>query len=423
MSLHLDHLPARELASELLDRVPAILRRQVARAFRRTPRLAGATIRASAVPFDRTIFDNFTREDGTSMSLWRGYRNRIKARWPRMFWPARLLLHLDSLAHLSPALREVAAAIREARTLPLRLPDLASMICPVAMEHPNLVVPTGRHDSSVGATEFAIVPTHEQIQLHVEYNLNIARGLLRHFRRSQVTPSCLRVLEQGCGSGHTTMALAAIGVGKAVGIDIDWDRTAEDIDWQMMRSEFVRVDKRSATAHLEAGDAMALAFRDETFDAVHSTVTLEHIAEPELALREAQRVLRPGGIAYFEVDSWFGPGGGHSLCTLDCPWGHVRLSELEFESYLATYRPHEAKAAMNFYRRGFQSPRRTIGEIEASIVGAGFRILDWYESRQAYGDHYDFLVPELLADCQRLNPLVTVRDLMTSSYAILAAKT
>ena len=78
---------------------------------------------------------------------------------------------------------------------------------------------------------------------------------------------------------------------------------------------------------------------------------------------------------------------------------------------------------MNFYRKGFQSPRRTIGEIEASIVGAGFRILDWYESRQAYGDHYDFLMPELLADCQRLNPLVTVRDLMTSSYAILAAKT
>ena len=42
--------------------------------------------------------------------------------------------------------------------------------------------------------------------------------------------------------------------------------------------------------------------------------------------------------------------------------------------------------------------------------------------RQAYADHYEFLMPELLADCQRLNPLVTVRDLITSSYTVLASK-
>ncbi|MEC7901265.1 MAG: class I SAM-dependent methyltransferase [Acidobacteriota bacterium] len=420
MSIQLDHLPAGELAKELLDRTPAILRRRLAQAFRRTTK--SRPVSAGANAFDRSVFANFTRDDGTSVPLWSGYRNRIKAQWTGMFWPARLLLHLDRLAQLEPTLREVATEIREARTLPLALPELTSMIHPVAMEYHDLVVPTGRHDSFVGATELVVVPERDQIRLNVEYNLNIARRLLRHFGRSRVIASRLRVLEQGCGSGYTTMALAAIGVGKAVGIDIDWGHQAEDIGWQMMRTEFMRVDNRAAAAHLEAGDAMALAFQDKTFDVVHSTVSLEHIAEPELALCEAQRVLRPGGIAYFEVEPWFGPRGGHSLCTLDFPWGHVRLSESEFESYLAAYRPHEARSGTGFYRTGFQSPRRTMGEIEASIVRAGFRILDWYESRQAYADHYEFLMPELLADCQRLNPLVTVRDLITSSYTVLASK-
>ena len=105
------------------------------------------------------------------------------------------------------------------------------MIYPVAMEYHDLVVPTGRHDSFVDATELVIVPERDQIRLNVEYNLNIARRLLRHFRRSRVIASRLRVLEQGCGSGYTTMALATIGVGKAVGIDIDWGRQAEDIGW------------------------------------------------------------------------------------------------------------------------------------------------------------------------------------------------
>jgi SAM-dependent methyltransferase len=413
-------MSSREMARELVHRAPALVGRWLARTFRRAPKMAPGVAR-NAVQ-DRTVFASFTREDGTSMPLWSGYRNRIKARWPGMFWPARLLLHLDRLTQLPPALREVAKAIREGRTLPLALPELSSMVYPVALEHPDLVVPTGRHDAFVGAAELAIVPTRAQIGLRVEYNLNIARRLLRHFRPSGGSLDRLRVLEQGCGSGHTTLALAALGVGEAVGVDIDWDRNGDSADWRMIRAEFERVDKRSATARFEAGDAMAMTFPEETFDVVHSTVTLEHIARPEQSLSEAHRVLVVGGIAYFEVGPWFAPDGGHSLCTLDCPWGHVRLSASEFETYLDEYRPHEAAAATDFYRQGFQSPRRTMAEIAASVVGAGFRILDWYESRDAHTDHYEFLTPEILADCQRLNPMVTVSDLMTSSYTVLAVK-
>ena len=46
----------------------------------------------------------------------------------------------------------------------------------------------------------------------------------------------------------------------------------------------------------ETGDAKALAYRDTSFDTVFSNTILHHIPDPMPFLREARRVLRPGGV-------------------------------------------------------------------------------------------------------------------------------
>ena len=48
-------------------------------------------------------------------------------------------------------------------------------------------------------------------------------------------------------------------------------------------------------------DLRRLPVADESFDVVLCTQVLEHIAEPERVLREAQRILRPGGLAVVTV--------------------------------------------------------------------------------------------------------------------------
>ena len=81
-------------------------------------------------------------------------------------------------------------------------------------------------------------------------------------------------------------------------------------------------------------DAGKLPFDDATFDLVYSGSALEHFVKTAEVLRETRRVTRRGGLAQHTVHFWFGPTGGHSLCSLDFPWGHARLTPTEFERYL-----------------------------------------------------------------------------------------
>jgi ubiquinone/menaquinone biosynthesis C-methylase UbiE len=100
------------------------------------------------------------------------------------------------------------------------------------------------------------------------------------------------VLEVGRGSGVFLPALAqAVGkAGRVVGVDL-----AEPF--------FTQAQQRMGSAGLagvvsvQRADACRLPFADASFDAVHCERVLMHLDDPDLALREMARVLRPGGVA------------------------------------------------------------------------------------------------------------------------------
>jgi SAM-dependent methyltransferase len=83
---------------------------------------------------------------------------------------------------------------------------------------------------------------------------------------------------------------AASGGARAFGVDIAFPMV------RRARAEFPEGALRAAVA-----DVRRLPFPAETFDAVYSMGTIEHFAEPERALAEIARVLRPGGVAIIGV--------------------------------------------------------------------------------------------------------------------------
>lgn len=120
---------------------------------------------------------------------------------------------------------------------------------------------------------------------------------LRKLRRTCLTgplASC-DVLELGSDLGLEVLdQIAALGVRTAVGVN------SSETFWR----EQAGTELRGAHgACLRKGDACALAFADESFDAVFSVAAFEHIRDVPAALREIHRVLRPGGRCY----SFFGP--------------------------------------------------------------------------------------------------------------------
>ena len=94
------------------------------------------------------------------------------------------------------------------------------------------------------------------------------------------------VLDVGCGTGFVSRVLARFpGVVKVVGIDPS--------------SVFIaKARELSATLEnvvFDEADGRALPFTDGAFDVAVFHTTLTHVPQPERALSEAFRVLRPGG--------------------------------------------------------------------------------------------------------------------------------
>lgn len=101
----------------------------------------------------------------------------------------------------------------------------------------------------------------------------------------ELTPA-MALLDIGCGPGTITAGLAErVPEGHVTAIDADPGVVAQ------AAADFPRANLRFTT-----GDVYALDFPGASFDVVHASQVLQHLADPLAALREMRRVCKPGGL-------------------------------------------------------------------------------------------------------------------------------
>ena len=101
-------------------------------------------------------------------------------------------------------------------------------------------------------------------------------------------PAATRVLDIATGTGDLAIALRNAGANRVVGLDFSASMLAE------ARRKDDALPSREPIDWVE-GDAMALPFSDASFDAVTVGFGLRNMPSYLGALREMERVLRPGG--------------------------------------------------------------------------------------------------------------------------------
>lgn len=105
------------------------------------------------------------------------------------------------------------------------------------------------------------------------------------------------VLEVGCGTGEDAIALAKL-VGNTGKV------TAVDRSRAMLNQAIASIENLALPIECVLADAQQLPFADNTFDAARVDRTLQHIANPRLAIAEMVRVVRPGGWVVAVEPDW-----------------------------------------------------------------------------------------------------------------------
>jgi SAM-dependent methyltransferase len=114
-------------------------------------------------------------------------------------------------------------------------------------------------------------------------------------------PKGLRCVDVGCGNGAFTELL----IERCAPVEV------QGIDPSQAQLDFAKTRPAGRLAQFQQGDAMALPFPDDRFDAAFMALVIFFVPEPAKGVAEMARVVRPGGTV--AAYAWDLPGGGFPM--------------------------------------------------------------------------------------------------------------
>ncbi len=138
-----------------------------------------------------------------------------------------------------------------------------------------------------------------------------------------VSMDCKTILEiGGAQSGEAARPFLADGAASVVISGLDHVTEEKAVDQKL---RFLRANALSLTD----------VFAPESFDVIYGLSIVEHIPSPQVFLDEVHKVLKPGGVAYFEGNPLWSSAKGHHLwvATWGGPYQHRTTANYLFSSF------------------------------------------------------------------------------------------
>jgi SAM-dependent methyltransferase len=226
------------------------------------------------------------------------------------------------------------------------------------------------------------IRTHASVRFRSEYHY----AVFEYWRSAKVlavlerggVERLGRVLEDGCGGG---------GMGVSFAEEAEWVIGIEPADRFREAGIRLAAEKGIRNISFARGDGTRLPFAAHLFDLVVSHSVIEHVADPLTYLREAFRVLRPGGHMFLQTAPYLSPSGAH-LPRLKVPIPiHLlagRRAAFAICRWLGTHAPHwldtapEGNSFVTLGRRGEVKVddllyRATVRNLRRNVAAAGFK--------------------------------------------------
>lgn len=346
----------------------------------------------------------------TSIQTLKGYRKFVRPVWFRVFPVIRVLLELKQMSIASPNTIKLLEKTYNAPTLPCSTEEFEVLFQEEVRLHPEYFY----YDDQDRPLHL-IRKDRNTLSKNLHQTTSNLKKIRSYTYANGLDYENCAFLDIGCGSGDLCYQLVSHGARQAVGIDVVMNYPE---NYYLDRREALKLSENRCEFHLVSADR--LPFPDEQFDVITSTSVIEHLGNARKSFQEMYRVLRAGGICIHSYDPLFSPRGGHSLLTLDFPWGHVRLNRSQIQEYISKIRPNEVDRANEFIREEIPDSPYYLHELQQYIIEAGFKIIGWEEGTSY--THANILDSHILNEVRQLYPEITVRDLLVDSVWIVCTK-